>query len=293
MPGDRKTLARRAALLRLTARNLADSMRNGGFRSLYRGQGIEFDGVREYLRGDDVRSIDWNVTARMGKPFVKVFEEEHELQVFLIIDDSLSMNTGSHGKSRLATAHEAGALLTLAAAMNDSPVGAVFFDGGIRFSCVPKQGQDRMLLLLSKFDSIPRHRKNGSALTHAIKGAGKLLRKRSLVLVFSDFRTSGWEDAFTLLCLKNDVVAVRITDPIDEALPGCGSLPFIDSETGIRRILPTSVTSFRKMWSDYSRQQTERWKETCIRRGAVPLLLSTEDDPSVVLTNFFASRERQ
>src|SRR5574344_1216575 len=153
--GSRESLVRRAALLRLTARSLADSMRSGGFRSLYRGQGIEFNGVREYLPGDDVRTIDWNVTARMDKPYVKLFEEERELPVFLVIDRSLSMNTGSAGRSRLQTACETGALLTLAAEQNQSPVGAVFFDGKIGFSCAPKSGKDRAMLLLTHFDDIP------------------------------------------------------------------------------------------------------------------------------------------
>ena len=125
--GSRDSLSQKSSYLRLAAGRLAESMKSGGFRSLYRGQGIEFSGVREYLRGDDVRSIDWNVTARMGKPFVKMFEEEHELQIFLIVDRSSSMFIGSKGKVKYETAAETAALLTLAGELNESPVGAVFF----------------------------------------------------------------------------------------------------------------------------------------------------------------------
>src|SRR5574344_1306533 len=115
---DRETLARQASSLRIAAGTLADSLKAGSFRSLYKGQGIEFAGVREYLRGDDVRTIDWNVTARMGKPFVKMFEEERELIVFLVVDCSCSMDTGSGAKSRLQAAFEICELLTIASATN-------------------------------------------------------------------------------------------------------------------------------------------------------------------------------
>ena len=126
---DRESLIKRAAVLRITTTSLASAMQNGTFRSLYHGQGIEFAGVREYLRGDDVRTIDWNVTARSGKPFVKLFDEERELQIFLIVDRSLSMQEGTKNKTRLESATEIAALLTLSAERNANPVGAVLFSG--------------------------------------------------------------------------------------------------------------------------------------------------------------------
>ena len=138
---NRKNLSKRAELLHLSSVSLAEGMRNGTFRSLYRGTGVEFSGVREYLAGDDVRAIDWNVTARMGKPFVKIFDEEKELDVFLVADKSFSMDTGSGIQSRLETAMECASLITLASLHNGSPVGAVTFDGRIDFSCPPKSGK--------------------------------------------------------------------------------------------------------------------------------------------------------
>ena len=141
---DRTALARRATLLHLSAISLAEEMRSGTFKSLYHGQGVEFSGVRDYLRGDDVRSIDWNVTARMGKPFVKLFEEERELTVFLVVDHSLSMNTVSGNRTRLEVAMECASLLSLASLQNASPVGAVLFNGEITFSCAPKAGRDQV-----------------------------------------------------------------------------------------------------------------------------------------------------
>ena len=238
--GSKDSLIQKAALLRITTKTLANSLQNGSFKSLYHGQGIEFSGVREYLRGDDVRLIDWNVTARSGKPYVKIFEEERELQIFLVIDRSLSMQTGSRGKSRLQTAMEISALLTLAAENNANPVGAVLFGGDIEFVCSPKSGQTQTMILLSHFDRKPENKKRGSVLANALTGAGKVLKKRSLIFVISDFRMRDWEDPLVHLASRHDVVCVRIGDPSDYSLPEMGAIPFTDPENGIKKLLPTN-----------------------------------------------------
>lgn len=288
---NRESLVRRAAVLRLTARTLAESMRNGSFRSLYRGQGIEFNGVREYLPGDDIRTIDWNVTARMDKPFVKLFEEEQELPVFFVVDRSFSMNTGSSGRSRLALGGEIGALLTLAAEQNASPVGAVFFDGKIGFSCAPKRGREQSMLLLTRFEEIPGDSIPGSVLQKALAGAGRLLRSRCLIFVISDFRIGGWQLPFGRLAEKNDVVAIRIADPQDEYLPDGGSVSFTDIETDKTFLLPTSSAAFRAAWHNDNRSRLEKWKKDCLSHSGYPLVISTEEDPVAVLTRFFMHRE--
>lgn len=287
---NRETLAKQAASFRLSAGILADSFKAGAFRSLQRGQGIETNGVREYLRGDDVRAIDWNVTARMGKPFVKIFEEDRELQIFLIVDRSLSMFTGTGGKTRYSTAAEAAALITMAAELNASSIGAVFFDGAIQFSCAPKMGRSRTMLLLTHLDEVAENGITGSVLSNALAGAGKLLKKRSLVFVFSDFRTTEWLTPLAVLAQKNDVLAVRIADISDNELLEMGTVPFVDSETGTRLVLPSSSTSFRNAWRQSNRQHLLRWQESCIRHGAVPLVISTDDVPVRVLSNFFLHR---
>ena len=286
---DRNELAKRAALLHLSSLSLANGMKSGSFKSLYHGQGVEFSGVRDYLIGDDIRTIDWNVTARMGKPYVKMFEEEHELNVFIVADRSLSMNTGAEKRSRLETAMECCALLTLASLQNSSPVGAVLFDGEISFSTAPKGGKNHALSLLSKFEE-EFNPKNGSYLDNALQGAGKLLKKRTLVLVISDFRTEGWEHPLAYLAQHHDVVAIRITDPMDEELPDTGSIPFIDVETGYQCVLPTSSVPFRKVWREDNKMRVDLWKKECIKRGAFPFCLNTQSDVAVELTRFFAGR---
>lgn len=290
---NRKSLARRATLLQLSARKIADGMRSGTFKSLYYGHGIEFSGVRDYLRGDDVRSIDWNVTARLGKPYVKTFEEERELNVLIIADRSFSMTSGAGKKSRLETAMECASLLTLASEQNNSPVGAVLFDGEITFSSIPKAGRNQSLLLLTHFDEYNEEHRNGSALDNALHGAEKVLKKKSLIFIFSDFRTSLWEEPFARLCAKHDVVAVRITDRLDEELPSIGSIPFEDMESSRREFLPTSSDEFKLAWENDNSRRVSEWKKLCYRHGAIPLEISTDSEPVVELSKFFSQRGQE
>lgn len=288
---NRSNLSKKARLLHLSALSLAEGMRNGSFHSLYKGQGIEFRGVREYLKGDDVRTIDWNVTARMGHPFVKVFEEDRELDVFIIVDTSCSMLLGSGKQTKLEKALECASLLTIASYHNASPVGAVLFDGKIHFSCSPKSGREQMMLLLSQFEKKYDNGVNGSALDNALLGAGKLLKKRTLVMVFSDFRTSDWLDSFGQLCHKHDVVAVRIEDSLDSKLPSVGSILFKDLESDYTCMLPTSSPALRKSWAESNKSRIDSWKYECIRHGGIPLLVSTDKDSVHELSGFFSKRE--
>ncbi len=289
----KKNISLRASLLHLSSLSLAEKMKSGSFKSLYRGQGIEFSGVREYLVGDDVRAIDWNVTARMSKPFVKVFDEEKELDVFIIVDSSFSMDGGSKNQSKLETAMECASLISLASFYNSSPVGAVIFDGGLEFFCAPSPGKKHSFLLLSQFEKERANRKTGSAIDSAIRGAEKLLKKRSLVFVISDFRSVGWQPSFARLCRKNDVIAIRITDEKDYSLPSVGSVLFTDPETGYSSLLPTSSRKFLDAWKESDEKRREGWVKDCVRRGGIPLSISTFQDPAAVLIHFFSDRNRK
>ncbi len=294
--GDTASLIRRAASLRLAARQLAEGMKSGSFRSSYRGQGIEFSGVREYLRGDDIRAIDWNVTARMGRPFVKLFEEERELIVFLILDRSLSMQTAASSSqgtvcpSRLEAASEACALIAFACEHLRSPVGAVLFDRDVTFACAPRAGAEQTMLLLSRFDELPRAGVRGSALGNAITGAAHMLKKRSLVCIFSDFRAAGWEQPLALLAGRHDVFAVRVAAPADEELPRAGLVPFEDPETQTALFLPTLSPAFRRAWKEDAKNRQSRWHDACVRRGALALALSVSEDPVRALNRFFQEK---
>ena len=282
-------IADRARYLKLAAITISEGMRSGGFRSSFRGQGIEFDGVREYARDDDIRSIDWNVTARCGKPFVKMYREERELTVFLVVDASFSMDTGPGLVSRREKALEAAALLAFAAEQNASPVGSVVFDGVSGKVFKPRIGKDQVLTILRSLEN-RENEISGSALGNALAGAGRVLRSRSLVIIISDFRLAGYEKALGILSRRHDVLAVRIVSPVDKELPSAGYLPFVDPETGVRASFPTGSVSFRDFWAKEYDESISRWEHICVRRGVFPLLLSTDDDSVRILSRFFSER---
>ncbi len=283
------SLAKRAYLLHLNSLTIANGMKSGSFKSLYKGQGIDFSGVRDYLSGDDVRTIDWNVTSRMAKPYVKVFEEDKELDVFIILDKSLSMETGSI-RTRMDCAVECASLLSMAASIISSPTGAVLFSSEIEFSCTPATGKKHLYSLLSRYEKQLNTKQKGSALDSALIVAEKLLRKRSLVIIISDFRSKGWERPFASLCHKNDVIALRITDSSDTILPVLGSVTFTDPETSFSESLPTHSKKFARAWREYNEQKTDAWTHECLRRGAFPFTLNTASDAATELCKLFYKR---
>lgn len=286
------SLIKKASYLRIVAKNLAEVMKTGNFSSLYRGQGIEFSGVRDYIRGDDIRSIDWNVTARMGHPYVKIFEEERELQIFIVVDSSESMRLETEKTSKYAVAAEAAALVTIAAEINACPIGAVFFDGDINFSCKPQLDKAHTMSILTNLDRLPEEHTKGSALGSALNGAGKLLKTRSLVFVFSDFRASDWEKPLISLAHKNDVIAMRLQDDYDLELPELGTVVFEDVESGLKMDLPSSSEAFKKEWRNYNNQNENRWHDFCIKHGIMPVVLDTKNEPLQVLNSTFAKKTR-
>lgn len=285
---DEESLVKKASYLRIAARTLADGMKSGNFRSLYRGQGIEFSGVRDYIRGDDIRSIDWNVTARMNRPYVKVFEEERELQIFIIVDNSLSMQIGSGNHTKYDVAAETAALITIASEMNNCPLGAVFFDGEVHFSTTPRLGREQTMLILSHLDKMKEKEHVGSVLGTAISGANRLLSKRSLVFIISDFRSADWEKPLISLAHNNDVVAIRVTDKMDEKLPEVGTTYFTDSESEISLKLPTNSAKFQREWKLANDNNIRKWQETCVKHGVSSAILKTTDEPLSLLAQVFA-----
>lgn len=296
------SLVKKASYLRIAARDLAEGMKSGNFRSLYRGQGIEFSGVRDYIRGDDIRSIDWNVTARMGHPYVKVFEEERELQIFVVVDSSASMQIKTNfaleygrkprAETKYSMAAQTAALITLAAEMNDCPVGAVIFDGMIHFSANPLAGREQTMLILTHLDRLPKPPQTGSALANALTGTGKLLRKRSLVFVLSDFRCGNYEKPLISLAQKNDVVAIRMEDSFDSQLPSVGTIPFVDVESGLKMRLPSNSQKFKKDWKDFNVQNLNHWNNMCVKHGITNAIMKTTDEPLQILTQIFGRKAK-
>ena len=179
-----------------------------------------------------------------------------------------------------------------AAEMNGCPVGAVLFDGQIYFSAKPQTGREQTMLILTHLDELPKEKINGSVLGNALTGTGKLLRKRSLVFVISDFRSGDYEKPLISLAQKNDVVAIRLEDNFDFALPAVGTIPFIDSESGIKMRLPTNSEKFKRAWKDFYSQNESHWQNLCLKHGILGIPMKTAESPLSVLTSIFERKAK-
>ncbi|MDR3145069.1 MAG: DUF58 domain-containing protein [Treponema sp.] len=296
---ERHELLQKIVALRLVSRDLAQDLLSGEFASVFRGQGMEFDEVRQYEASDDIRSIDWNVSARFGKPFVKLYREERELTVFFVLDCSISMHSGGisqeAGKSAL-TRYEQGvlaaALIAFSAERSGQRVGAVFFDQDTTKVYNPRKGRSYVLTMISAALGA-ENPSRGSSLGAALSGAGRVLKRRSLVVVISDFLCVNWEQELGDLCARHDVIAIRITDPLDREIPGIGLTAMEDGETAYRIHASASSSSFRAAWSEWHDDRAQLWQAICRRSGAARLELSTGADAASVLARFFRGELRR
>ena len=280
-------LAERSKQLQLAALSIAQGMQAGSFRSHFRGRGIEFDSLREYEAGDDIRSIDWNLMARSGKTFVKLYREERDLRLFLIADVSASMKAGCIIHSPQEKLLEAAALITFAAEHLHSYTGLLAFDGKVSRVFQLRRGREPTLHILNALERIAVAGSKGTALTSALEAAAKLLRQRALVIILSDFKVENFEKELGVLARRHDVAAIRITAPYDEALPAAGILRFTDPEIGVERLLPTGSHQFRQDRIRRAAEDIQQWKNTCIRCGAYPLVLPYGGNTVKILNQFF------
>jgi uncharacterized protein (DUF58 family) len=296
---DRRELLRRIATFPLLARGLAEDLLSGDFRSVFKGQGIEFDEVRRYEPGDDARSIDWNVSARFGAAYSKLYREERELTVFLVVDASASMfaAAAADGDSpgaalrmrRWDQAILAAALVAFSAERAGQRIGAVSFDREIRRVFRPRKGRSHAMSVISALLSIGEGGR-GSGLALALEGTGRLLKRRSLVVILSDFFSIGWEQELGHLCSRHDVIVIGLTDPLDRDMPNLGLIAMGDPETAAALHAPTGFPSFRSAWADWHNDRITLWKALCRRCGAAYLELSTAEDAPTALTRFFGRR---
>jgi uncharacterized protein (DUF58 family) len=287
-------LLRNITTLPVIASGLAEEMLAGNFRSVFKGQGMEFDEARHYEIGDDIRSIDWNASARFGTPYVKMFREEKELSILLLIDISPSMQRGNI-ISRNINPYEQGlisaALIAFSAEHTGQQVGALFFDRDITKILPPRRGRRNIMTLIMtalryQKEITARRGKNGSNMAAAFEGAQRLLKRRALVIIISDFFSVNWEQEMASLCRKHDCLAIKINDPPDLGYPGL--LTIEDPETGIRIEAPAGIESFNNNWLQWHRERSEHWTAVCKRCGASFLELSASADAPAALLKFFS-----
>ncbi len=277
--------------IELRTRSLVNSLFTGEYRSVFRGQGIEFAEVRDYQHGDDFRSIDWNVSARMGHPFVKTFVEERELTLLLLVDQSGSLHFGRPG-TKAALAVEVAAVLALAAARHNDRVGALLFTEKVERVVRPAKGRPHALRVIRDLVAF-RARGRGTNLAEAFRYAARLLRHRAIVVVLSDFRADGWEEPLARLAAAHDVVAITTDDPRELNLPDAGWVDLQDAETGGRVLLDSSHEGTRTRFRTAAeRQQRERTRRL-VQAGVDRVALQTDVPYGVALRRAFAERARR
>jgi len=287
--------------LPIISTGLAEEMLSGNFRSIFRGQGMEFDEARHYQPGDDIRAIDWNASARFGYPFVKKYREERELTILLLIDVSPSMHRGDisrHGidKPCLSPYEQAlisASLIAFSAEHTGLQVGAFFFDKDIEKVFPPHKGRKHIMSLIMEAlefqnNVVSRKSQHGSNIASALTGAQQLLKKRSLIVVISDFFSINWEKEMGTLCRKHDCLALRICSP--QEVPYQGLITLEDPETGVRIEAPAGFNSFKESWESWHKERGIHWESQCRKCGSAFLEISTEADAPSVLMKFFGSR---
>ncbi|MDR2150923.1 MAG: DUF58 domain-containing protein [Spirochaetaceae bacterium] len=283
---DREKLVQKIIRFPLIVHKMTNDLLLGDFRSIFRGHGIEVDEVRLYESGDDVRAIDWNVSARFGTPYLKIYREERDQTVFIILDCSSSMNAGG-----LVRAYDQAvlvlALMAFSAEYAGQPVGALFFNQKITTVFPSRKGSSHTMMIINAALQASLEG-NNSNLSDALTGAGRLLKRRSFVVVISDFQSLGWERSMDILCRHHEVVAVRIN--ASENLSGAGLVSVTDPETGATVFMPTRHEGFRGFWQLRHKEQQDKWQARCRQAGAVPLSISTADNVVECLVKFFKHR---
>lgn len=236
---DTRDLLKRVRTIEIKTRGLSNQIFSGHYHSAFKGRGMAFSEVREYQFGDDVRSIDWNVTARFGHPYVKMFEEERELTVMLLIDVSGSNAFGTRQQFKERMITEIAAVLSFSAINNNDKVGVIFFSDKIEKFIPPKKGRTHTLRIIRELIDFKPESKNTN-ISEALRFLTSAIKKRSTAFVISDFMDQQYAQALSIANNKHDVVAVRIIDPAEQALPDIGLVKMADAETGELRWIDTS-----------------------------------------------------
>lgn len=285
---DRETVEK-IRRIRIRTRTILDTGIIGSYHAVFKGRGMEFAEVREYTPGDDVRTIDWNVTARMGHPYVKKFVEERDLTLLLVVDLSGSQQFGSQYMLKRDLAAELAAVLAFSAVANHDRVGAVLFTDRVESFVAPARGNDHALRIVRDLLAA-RPAGRGTDLDLALRFSRQVLKRRSIVAVISDFQAEGYERALGVLRRRHDVIALHLSDPREQEVPDVGLVALSDPETGAVQVVDTGHPLVRQRLRTASLAAA---REVFRRTGVDVLPLSTGASYEQPLRAFFKARERR
>jgi uncharacterized protein (DUF58 family) len=283
--------AREVRRIEITTRHLVRDIVAGEYSSAFRGRGVEFAEVREYLPGDDIRTIDWNVTARLGSAYVKRYLEERELSVLFVVDLSASGGFGSRLRTKGELAAEVAAVLALAAARNNDRIGAIFFTDRVEYHLRPAKGRRHVLRLINDLLAF-EPRGTGTDLALALAELEPTLRRRAIIFVLSDFMATGYEVVLGRIARRHDVVGLQLVDPRERELPAGGMVTLWDPESGAWRRIDTADGRVRAHFARRADEFDRSLERGLRERGADLLRLETGRPYAEPLLTFFRRRER-
>ena len=278
--------------LELRTRRLVDSMFAGSYHSVFKGRGMNFEEVREYTPGDEIRSIDWNVTARMNAPFVKKFTEERELTVMLVVDVSASGDFGSIESSKRELAAEVASILAFSAIRNNDKVGLLLFTDEVELFIHPKKGRLHTLRLIREM-LYYKPRRRGTNITAALEYLNKVVTRRSVVFLISDFLDEGYSRPLSVTARRHDLIAIPVVDPGEEHLADVGIVTLEDPETGEQIDVNTSSRALRGAYLALEEKRKTMIDQEFNKLGIDMIPLRTNEDYLHVLRSFFDRREKR
>lgn len=286
---DTTELLKKVRRIEIKTRGLSRHIFAGEYHSAFKGRGIAFSEVREYQYGDDIRSIDWNVTARFNHPYVKIFEEERELTVMLLIDVSGSGNFGTVNAYKRDVLTEVAAVLSFSAIFNNDKTGVIFFSDIVEKFIPPQKGRTHILRIIRELlDYKPLS--NKSNLNEPLRFLTNAIRKRCTAFILSDFIVPDFEEALRIASNKHDIVALKVFDPVERNIPDIGMVKIEDSETGEERWIDTSFRSVRENYRQWWEGHTANTKNILKRCGVDSAEIRTDMDYVQPLINLFEKR---
>jgi uncharacterized protein (DUF58 family) len=287
-----KELAKKIRYIQIFTTKAVNNVFAGEYESAFKGHGMEFEDEREYQPGDEVRSIDWNVTARMGKPFIKRFIEERELTVIFVVDLSASGSFGSTDKTKNEIAAELCAVLSFAAIKNNDKVGFIAFTDTVEMFIPPKKGITHSLRIIRELLYF-KPGKVSTDITGALDYLSSVMHKKAIVFLVSDFLGTGFEKKMRVIGRRHDLIAVSITDPREVALPDVGLLELEDAETGEIVLIDTGSKAVRGEYEKYGRERSESLKKLLRSMGVDQIDIRTDQDYLKKIMRFFIEREKR
>lgn len=286
---DTKELLKKVRKIEIKTRRLSDHIFGGEYHSAFKGRGMTFSEVRPYQYGDEVRTIDWNVTARYNEPYVKVFEEERELTMVLLVDISGSEHFGTVNQFKKDLITEISATLAFSAIQNNDKVGLILFSDLVELFIPPKKGKSHILRIIRELIEF-KPRSRATDIGEALKYLTNVLKKKAIVFVLSDFMADGYGQTLKITGNKHDVTGIRVYDPREEALPNLGVVQVQDAETGKVHVVNTHSRNNRQAYTTYYRNRVEYFRESFRRAGCGTISCRVDESYVKKLLGYFKQR---